>query len=305
MRTRLGFTTLRIDPEGSCNLNRASRLAPSFFEATHTVRKPTAKSLILDLLLAAGDKPISAQQAIVACSIFDISVNNTRVALVRLSAEGLIESAGRAMYQLTEDAHTLADDVASWRTKFQRVRPWDGSYILVQTGKLPRTEARQKRARDRALLMLGFRDLNEHLHIRPNNIEESTDAVRARLYKLGLERDALVFSAAQFDADAQKHINSLWNPKELEQNYQQFDKKITTWLSRCEGLEPEVAAREAFLLGGSAIKHVVYDPFLPAEWLDTESRDRFLQTVKKLDGVGVVIWNRLWENVKSSPTTME
>jgi phenylacetic acid degradation operon negative regulatory protein len=272
---------------------------------TDTVRKPTAKSLILDLLLAAGDKPISAQQAIVACSIFDISVNNTRVALVRLSAEGLIESAGRAMYQLTEDAHTLADDVASWRTKFQRVRPWDGSYILVQTGKLPRTEARQKRARDRALLMLGFRDLNEHLHIRPNNIEESTDAVRSRLYKLGLEKDALVFSASQFDPDAQKHINSLWNPKDLEQNYQQFDKKISTWLTRCDGLEPEVAAREAFLLGGSAIKHLVYDPFLPAEWLNTESRDRFLQTVKQLDGVGVTIWNKLWESVKSNPTVLE
>lgn len=77
------------------------------------MRKPTAKSLILDLLLASKGRPLSAKQAIAACGIFDISVNNTRVALVRLSAEGLIESAGRALYQLTDDAHTLADDVAA------------------------------------------------------------------------------------------------------------------------------------------------------------------------------------------------
>ncbi|WP_105027997.1 hypothetical protein [Limnobacter sp. SAORIC-690] len=88
------------------------------------MRKPTAKSLILDLLLASKGRPLSAKQAIAACGIFDISVNNTRVALVRLSAEGLIESAGRALYQLTDDAHTLADDVAAWRTRSTRVRPW-------------------------------------------------------------------------------------------------------------------------------------------------------------------------------------
>ncbi len=83
-------------------------------------------------------RPLSAKQAIAACGIFDISVNNTRVALVRLSAEGLIESAGRALYQLTDDAHTLADDVAAWRTRSTRVRPWDGSYIVVQAEKLSR-----------------------------------------------------------------------------------------------------------------------------------------------------------------------
>lgn len=262
------------------------------------MRKPTAKSLILDLLLAAKGRPLSAKQAIAACAIFDISVNNTRVALVRLSAEGLIESAGRALYQLTDDAHTLADDVAAWRTRSKRVRHWDGSYIVVQANKLARSEAKQQRARARALLMLGFQPLNEHLFIRPNNIEESLSAVRSRLYKLGLEKEAPVFGALDFDHVTEERIQTLWKPAELEANYTQLEKKMRTWLDRHSTLEPEVAARESFLLGGTAIKHVVYDPFLPSEWVDSQARDRFLNAVDEVDRAGMRIWTGLWENLE-------
>ena len=262
-----------------------------------TVRKPTAKSLILDLLLASKGRPLSAKQAIAACSIFDISVNNTRVALVRLSAEGLIESAGRALYQLTDDAHALADDVAAWRTRSKRVRPWDGSYIVVQAEKLSRSEAKQQRARARALLMLGFQPLNEHLFARPNNIEDTLETVRARLYKLGLEKDAPVFEVRNFDSNIEQRIPTLWNPKELEQNYAQLEKKMRTWLDRFASLEPEVAARESFLLGGTAIKHVVYDPFLPIEWVDVKARERFLSAVDEVDQAGMRIWDGMWESM--------
>ncbi|HEX4916284.1 MAG TPA: PaaX family transcriptional regulator C-terminal domain-containing protein [Limnobacter sp.] len=262
------------------------------------MRKPTAKSLILDLLLASNGRPLSAKQAIAACGIFDISVNNTRVALVRLSAEGLIESAGRALYQLTDDAHTLADDVAAWRTRSTRVRPWDGSYIVVQAEKLSRNEAKQQRARARALLMLGFQPLNEHLFIRPNNIEDHLDAVRTRLYKLGLEREAPVFAASHFDAESSHRIAQLWNPRELETVYAQQTKKMRTWLERHGSLEPEVAARESFLLGGAAIKHVVYDPFLPEQWVDTEARNHFLAAVDEVDKAGQRIWTALWSSME-------
>jgi phenylacetic acid degradation operon negative regulatory protein len=265
----------------------------------HTVRKPTAKSLILDLLLASKGRPLSAKQAIAACGIFDISVNNTRVALVRLSAEGLIESAGRALYQLTDDAHTLADDVAAWRTRSTRVRQWDGSYIVVQADKLSRSEAKQQRARARSLLMLGFQPLNEHLFIRPNNIEDNLETVRVRLYKLGLEKEAPVFQASGFDSTTEQRIATLWQPRELEQNYQQLEKKMRTWLDRFHALEPEVAARESFLLGGTAIKHVVYDPFLPDEWVDVQARKQFLNAVDEVDQAGMRIWNSMWENAES------
>ncbi|MFN4327350.1 MAG: PaaX family transcriptional regulator [Limnobacter sp.] len=261
------------------------------------MRKPTAKSLILDLLLANDGRPLSARQAIAACAIFDISVNNTRVALVRLSAEGLIESAGRALYQLTDDAHLLADDVATWRTKAQRVRPWAGDYLVVQADKLTRAEAKQQRARNRSLHMLGFQALNPHLFIRADNIEDSPDAVRARLYRLGLEEDAPVFRARDFDKDTEKRIHALWNPGQLETLYTQHELKIRTWLERHDLLEVEVAARESFLLGSQAIKHVVYDPFLPEQWVNIDARERFIRIVHELDGVGKTIWMKLWSEL--------
>lgn len=261
----------------------------------NTVRKPTAKSLILDLLLAFDGQPLSAKQAIAACSIFDISVNNTRVALVRLSAEGLIESAGRAVYQLTEDAHTLADDVASWRTKQQRLRSWDGDFICIQSGKLSRNESKARKARDRALMMLGFRSLNGSLYVRPNNIEKSIDEVRKRAFRLGLEKGAIIFRAGEFDPATQKEIENLWNAEELKKTYSNQIRKIETWLERKDLLETEVAAREAFLIGGAAIKHVVYDPFLPADWIDTDTRDHFIELVHKVDQVGQSVWRDLWD----------
>jgi phenylacetic acid degradation operon negative regulatory protein len=264
------------------------------------VRKPTAKRLILDVLLATQGKPISAKQAISACSIFEISVNNARVALVRLSAEGLIESAGRALYQLTSNAHTLADDVATWRTRSKRIRAWDGSYIVTQIKKVSRNEAMFQRTRARTLLMLGFQPLNERLYIRPNNIEESLDAVRKRLYTLGLENEAPVFQADQFNNETQKRILKLWNPRELEQTYAHFERKIHTWLDQHQNLPIEVAAKEIFLLGGTAIKHVVYDPFLPEEWINTLAREQFLSTVKELDCLGVEIWSKLWSSAEKS-----
>lgn len=267
------------------------------------MRKPTAKSLILDLLLASRDRPLSARQAIAACGIFDISINNTRVALVRLSAEGLIESAGRAMYQLSKDAHTLADDVAMWRSRSRRVRPWDGSFIAVQADKLSRTEVRQQRTRDRALLMLGFQPLNEHLFIRPNNIEDTIATVRARLYKLGLEKDAPVFEARNFDHLTQQQITALWNPRALESNYTQLEKTMQIWLNNVRDQEPEVAARESFILGSAAIKHVIYDPFLPEEWINTAARTRFLKAVNEVDRTGIQIWHALWESMDNLVTS--
>ena len=52
-----------------------------------------------------------------------------RVALVRLVAAGLIETAGRGAYRLGPNASSLAADVAGWRQAEQHLRPWRGDWI--------------------------------------------------------------------------------------------------------------------------------------------------------------------------------
>lgn len=257
--------------------------------------RPQARHLILDLLLANDGAPLSAREAVIACALFDISANNARVALARLAADGLIEAAERGNYALSARAHQLADDVATWRSAEQRVRAWSGDYIGVHCGALPRSDRKLLRNRARALGMLGFREWERGLYLRPDNIERDLDAVRQRLYAIGLERDASVFRAGAFDIACEARIRRLWDGRALTASYRRLRRQIETWLAHCDALDADRGAREAFLLGGSAIRHVVYDPLLPEPLVDVWARQDFVDSVRRIDRVGRRIWRRMYQ----------
>jgi phenylacetic acid degradation operon negative regulatory protein len=256
--------------------------------------QPTAKSLILDLLSAADGEASPVRRIVVACALFDISENSVRVTLVRLSSAGLIEASGRGAYRLGEGAAELAGQVAAWRTAERRVRSWNGDYVSVHTGALGRGDRMALRRRTRALRLLGFRELERGLCVRPDNLEGGVDAVRTRLYTLGLEREASVFRAASFDEPREAHARSLWDGKALTGSYRRSRTQLTGWLTRAPRLEPDVAAREAFLLGGKAIRQVVFDPLLPAPLVDVEERREFVEAVRRFDRAGRAIWKRFF-----------
>ncbi|GAC1623102.1 MAG: PaaX family transcriptional regulator C-terminal domain-containing protein [Nevskia sp.] len=255
--------------------------------------KPSAKKIILDRLLSADDMSLSARDAIAACGWFGISENSVRVALVRLSSDGMIEAADRGHYRLTGAAHELADDVATWRTAEQRVRPWTGQHLAIHCGALGRTDRAALRRRDRALDLLGFRELDRGLYVRPDNIEQDADAVRRRLHKLGLEREAAVFVVAGFDAARERRLRKLWDGAALNRSYRSQRRKLEQWMARADRLDRETAAREAFLVGGSAIRAVVFDPLLPEPLVDTAARHDFVETVRRFDRYGRAIWREL------------
>ena len=179
--------------------------------------KINAKHLILDLLLA-FNQALCAKDAIAACRLFGVNENSVRVALARLSAEGLIEAEERANYRLSASALTLAGDVATWRTAEQRIKSWDGTYLAVFSASLGRTNRTALRKRERALQLLGFKELQQGLHVRPNNIEHDINSVRKRLYNLGLESEAIIFIAHEFNAHTEQQIHALWDTDALNQN---------------------------------------------------------------------------------------
>ncbi|UVE19328.1 PaaX family transcriptional regulator [Pseudomonas sp. LS44] len=258
--------------------------------------QPTAKSLILELLLAAQGVPLTARDAVVACGLFEINASNARVALVRLSAAGLIEAAGRGSYQLSEQARELGGDIATWREIEQRLRPWDGSYVLAQCGALGRTDRGALRRRERALELLGFRELERGLYLRPNNLEPDLAALRQRIHGLGLESAAYLFRADGFDADCQARIDRLWNTAALLEQYRQLSRQMRDWLARVDDLETDVAAREAFLFGSRAIRQVVFDPLLPAPMIDEAARAAFFTDVREFDRIGHQLWQRFYRS---------
>lgn len=255
------------------------------------------KSLLLDLLLAAGRRPLAASHAIAAGALFGISANNIRVTLARLTAEKLLESAGRGRYRLGPAAKPLAAEVSAWRTADLRLRPWKGAYLAAHCGGLGRTDRKSLRRRERALQMMGFRELDRDLHVRPDNIEQNANAVRSRLHKLGLEQNAGVFVISDFDPPREARIRTLWDTAALNSGYRKVRRELETWLARSGDLDPATAARESFLLGGEAIRRIVYDPLLPEPFIDALSRAAFFRTVLDYDRAGHAIWRKLFESL--------
>jgi phenylacetic acid degradation operon negative regulatory protein len=258
------------------------------------MKRLTAKSLILDLLLAAAPSELSARDAITACALFDISENNARVALVRLSAAGLVEGVGRGAYRLGHDARDLAAEVSTWRRAERRIRAWDGDYVVVGTHTLDGSDRTAVRNRTRALSMLGFRELTRGLQVRPNNLDDSIEITRERLRVLGMPEGALVFVGRDFDEKQARAIRALWDGRALSKAYRTLTDELTGWLERASTLEHDVPARESFLLGGRGIKHVVLDPLLPDSYVDAEARHTFFETVKRFDEAGREIWRRFF-----------
>lgn len=256
--------------------------------------RPKPRGLILDLLLAADPQPLPARDAVAACALFGISDNSARVALARLAADGLIEAAERGSYQLSARAHELADDVATWRSADKRVREWNGGFIAVHCGALGRSDRAALRARRRALDMLGFRELERGLYLRPDNIERDLDAVRRRLHQIGLEREASVFAAQDFGAARTAQIRALWDCRTLNTQYRRLRQELEDWMRAAPRLEPEDGAREGFLVGGQAIRHVIYDPLLPSPWVDVSARNAFMDTVRRVDHLGRALWQRMY-----------
>jgi len=254
--------------------------------------KADARNLIMNLLLGAAGRRLAAREAVASCALFGIRENSVRVALVRLSAAGLVEAVGRGEYRLGPSAERLAADVATWRDAERRVRDWNGGWIAVHVGGLGRSDRIALRARARALDLLGLRELDRGLFVRPDNLVGGVAVARERLAKLGLEPEAAVFVASDLDAVRERRAVALWNGPALSRAYRDTRSLLDTWLAGAESLALDVAARESFLLGNDAIRRLVFDPLLPAPLVDVEARRAFVDTLVRFDAAGHAIWNR-------------
>ena len=262
---------------------------------------PNPKQLIMNLLMAADDHTLSSREAVGSCKLFGIRENNVRVALVRLSAAGMVEATTRGSYRLGPQAAALAEDIAHWRSAEQRVCDWDGAWLVVSTGGLSRSDRVALRARERALTLSGFRLLDSHLYLRPDNLVGHAAAARDRLYKLGLDSNAPVFSVRDLDPERERLARTLWQGDKLNASYRQGRIKLQAWIEHADQLDLDVAARESFLLGNDAIRQLVYDPLLSEPLVDVRERRAFTDVVRHYDQVGRDIWRRQLAQLSQQP----
>lgn len=255
---------------------------------------PTAKGLIQSLLLAAEGGAFPSRQLVAAGALFGISENNIRVALVRLQNEGLAEVSGRGCYTLGPGAQGLGQAVSAWRDIESRMTPWRGHHIGVHVAALPRSDRSALARRERALRMLGFREVSKGLLVRPDNLEGGVEACRSRLQQLGLDEHALVFSLQAPCPRLSEQMGHLWDLPGLNQLYHSTQQRLRQWLDQQAQLPPDQAAREAYLIDKVAVRQVVWDPLLPDEWVDAPARHAMFSAVKDFDAAGRDIWWRFF-----------
>ena len=252
--------------------------------------KPSPRGIMLKLLLASGANGLSARDAVAGCALFGIAENNARVTLARLADEAMIETAGRGMYSLGPKAANLAAEVATWRNAEQRVRTWRGDWLAVHTGALKRADRSARRARERAMGLLGLRELEKDLSLRPNNLAGGAEAARERLHNLDPDFAEPVFTLRDLDPRRERRALGLWNGRELNAAYVASRRKLEDWVDLAARLDIQAAARESYLLGDKGIRQIIFDPLLPEPLVDLGERRAFHETMVRFDRMGHAIW---------------
>lgn len=258
----------------------------------------SAKAVVLEVLSAGesiyqGTLPV--RSLVQAASVFDIAENSVRVAIVRLRAEGLLESPGRGEYQLGPSAQMVNDKIHGWRTVSTRIADWDGSWVAAFTADLSRTDRPALRRRLRALRFLGFEELKPGLFLRPNNLTPGVDGIRDELFALGLDARASVFRLEGLDSEEEARARAMWDIRTLEETYATLHGEISVAMQRLGALPLEDALREVFLLGREGIRQVVLDPLLPEPLVDEVKRSAMVDTLRNYCDKGLDLWAEFLE----------
>jgi phenylacetic acid degradation operon negative regulatory protein len=258
----------------------------------------SAKAVVLEVLSAGesiyeGTLPV--RSLVQAASVFDIAENSVRVAIVRLRADGLLESPGRGEYRLGPSAQMVNDKIHGWRTISARVGQWDGAWVSAFTADLSRTDRPALRRRLRALRFLGFEELKQGLFVRPNNLTPGIDGIRSELYGLGLDQGAPVFRIEQLDPAEELRARGMWESPALERTYDDLHREISVAMRRLEKLPLGDALREVFLLGRKGIRQVVLDPLLPSPLIDEDKRTAMVTILQDYCDRGLDLWARFLE----------
>jgi phenylacetic acid degradation operon negative regulatory protein len=229
------------------------------------MRKMTARSVVLSVLLGAHPAWASAAELVRLTADFGIKETTLRVALTRMVSGGdLVRSA---------DGYRLSDRLlARQRRQDDAMRPqlrsWNGCWttlIVTSVGTDPRTRA----ALRTTLHGKRFGELREGVWMRPDNLELDLDGeLRARLRIVQARDDAPAELAGQ-----------LWDLP----SWARTGRQLVGDMSRAA----DTPAR--FMVAAGIVRHLLTDPvlpdeLLPADWPGTPLRAAYNDFAAELIG---------------------
>ena len=178
--------------------------------------KPVARHLLMKLLGSRPGIKMDAASAVRVGALFGMSENNIRVTLTRLQSAKLLKLVERGYYQLGKEGEQFAGEISSWHTAESRLCEWRGDWLTVLTTALAKSDRKATRAQDRALKLMGLKKLSADFYVRPNNFNDTVGTTRERLFRLGLDKSAVVFNASHFADATEKRQQGCGRPKILK-----------------------------------------------------------------------------------------
>jgi phenylacetic acid degradation operon negative regulatory protein len=256
---------------------------------------PTPRSVVLNLVRVAPRQALPIGRLVEVGALFGFTGNALRVAVTRLSAEGLLESDERGWYRLGPAAAPLQAHVEDWRRGEARMRPWKGEWLAVALGaKAARTV---RRGSLRALGRLGLCEGLPGLWLRPDNLAQPFAETVARLRGLGLEDAAQPFRARDFDESLSQRLGACWPTRALQQGYERCARNLERSLAQLDAMSRQTALVQSFLLGGEAIRVLASDPLLPEAIMPGDARRELTALMLRYDAAG----HRVWRGVATRP----
>ena len=259
----------------------------------HPAARLTTKRFLLQILNAIDGHRSPASELIRAAEVMQISANSVRVTLARLKAAGLVEDEPGAVYALSREALRVQRYAAGWQRLESRVAGWDGSWLVIATGALPRGDRKALAARRRAMSLFGFETLDRCLRLRPNNLALSLDELRHELFDLGLDEEAVIGELRGLGARDDARARGLWDGETIDRQHRTTRRELESSLEQLPRMSREEAARQTFLLGNQAIHQLVLDPLLPEPLVDPEARHRLVQVMARYDIAGRQAWRQI------------
>ena len=251
-------------------------------------RELSPRNIILDLMGVSHPQPLEAGYLNLISDIFNIPVNNLRVALTRLAAKGMLDNTQRGVYRLSPKAMARNEFARRWKQSQCVEGEWNGSWIGCHLSKGANRSVRSKSLN--ALSWFGFKPGLDHLWVRPNNLLQNVSSLQAVLKDLGLESQSHVFSMDDIDPTLAKHWKTLWPVHALNQSYSELNQQLLSSYEQLDKTPLKASLLETCVLGSEAIHFLATDPQLPSDIRPSQEYETLRKTMIDYDLAGRKIW---------------
>src|SRR5271156_352075 len=264
----------------------------TFANPRYVPRHPTARELVIDFLSNRYPREMSAAEILGVGRALGFTEQSLRMALTRLVEGAVAANPGRGLYRLSPSGETMRLEVRQGRSLDDLAKPWSGAWIGVFDASVPRSDRAALRRHERAMRLRGFRELQSGLWVRPANLRDSVDELRAHLRALGLHPAALVVGLHGLDDDARAKATGLWDTAAMIATYRALTDELLASRTKLERLPIDTAAAESMVLGRDVIRHINLDPVLPEELMPNRALATLVRTMTEYDQYARQIWRR-------------